>query len=396
MRHPVTSRLARAFRAASWWTALACVGAIAHSANAQGAPSAAPVVLVHAGRVFDSERGVLLPARDLLVRGERIDTIAERLTPPPGARVVDLSRYTVLPGLIDAHTHLLTLERPLASPAEVLAAVAIEGTPLRALHGAARARTFLDAGITTVRDLGNAGRFGDVALRTAIADGSVPGPRMFVSGPGISPEGGQYAGLQPAHRDLAAEEYQIVHNPAEAADAVRANATAGVDVIQGVRRVSDSTLALMRRTGVALVPTDVDSGLVATATARPDWRGPRPGPADIARMVAPGRARLRRALRAGVTIVAGSDDYLDLGLPQGAAAKRVLFAYAAAGMPPAQVLQTATINAARLLGRERDLGVVRAGAYADLVAVEGDPTTDLAAIERVRFVMKAGAVTTAP
>ena len=429
-----------------------CLGPSARAQEAlppAGAPPAAAVVLVRAGRVFDSEHGTFLPARDLVIRGERIDAVGERLAVPPGARVIDLSRYTLLPGLIDAHTHLLTLERPGAGPAEVLSAVAAEGTPLRALHGAARARTFLEAGITTVRDLGNAGRFGDVALRTAIADGSVVGPRMFVSGPGISPEGGQYAGLQPAARALAAEEYAIVHNTAEAADAVRQNAVGGADVIkvyaestpnrgvlsldelravvEAARRhglrvaahatsdaavwraaqagvasiehaydVSDSTLALMRRNGVALVPTDTDSLLIVRITSQPDYVGPRPGPADITRYLAPSRDRLRRALRAGVSVVAGSDMYLDLRGPQGAAAKRVLFAYAAAGMPNVQVLQAATVNAARLLGRERELGVVRAGALADLVAVEGDPGTDLGALEHVRFVMQRGAVVTGP
>src|SRR5690606_20970684 len=85
-------------------------------------------------------------------------------------------------------------------------AVMLEGTPLRALHGAARARTFLDAGITAVRDLGNSGRFGDVALKTAIGDGSVAGPRMFISGPGLSPIGGQFPGLVPGHIGIAEDE----------------------------------------------------------------------------------------------------------------------------------------------------------------------------------------------
>jgi imidazolonepropionase-like amidohydrolase len=88
---------------------------------------------------------------------------------------------------------------------EGVRSVVIEGTPLRALHGAARARTFLAAGITPVRDLGNAGQFGDVALRAAINDGSVDGPRMIVSGPGLSPEGGQFPGLQPGHSGIANE-----------------------------------------------------------------------------------------------------------------------------------------------------------------------------------------------
>jgi imidazolonepropionase-like amidohydrolase len=99
---------------------------------------------------------------------------------------------------------------------------------------------------------------------------------------------------------------------------------------------------------------------------------------------------LKRAIKAGVPIAAGSDNYIDLHMPQGNAAKHNLFAYAEAGMPLGQVLQAATLNAARLLGREGQLGVIKKGASADLIAVEGDPVADLTAIERVRFVMKEG------
>ena len=119
------------------------------SALAAQTPRDTGVTLIHAGRVFDSERGVFLPARDILVRHGAIDTIAEHLTAARGTRIVDLSRYSVLPGLIDSHTHLLYLTRPSGDPTlESMSDVIIEGTPLRALHGAARARTFLAAGIT--------------------------------------------------------------------------------------------------------------------------------------------------------------------------------------------------------------------------------------------------------
>ena len=265
-------------------------------------------------KLFDSETATLVGPRIIRVKGRMIDAVEPTMTIPAGGRVIDLTRYTVLPGLIDAHTHLLYLENPDAGDAtgEGTKAVIVEGIPLRALHGAARAKTFLDAGITAVRDLGNAGRFGDVALKTAIADGSLPGPRMFVAGPGLSPIGGQFPGLTPENIAIAEQEYRIVRSPADAAEAVRENVTLGADVIKiysnntpnrgslsieemqaivaaakrlGVRvaahatddaavwraafasvnsiehgyQVADSTLALMAKNGVALVPTDVDS-----------------------------------------------------------------------------------------------------------------------------------------
>jgi imidazolonepropionase-like amidohydrolase len=394
------------------------------------------VIVIRAGRLFDSEKGILLPARDIIVKNNRIDSVGENLAVPTGARVIDLTRYTVLPGLIDAHTHLLYLEDPsLGLTTEGIKALTLEGTPLRALRGAARGRTFLLAGFTTVRDLGNSGRFGDVALRMAINEGSIDGPRMYVSGPGLSPEGGQFPGLLSSHRQLAEEEYRIVRGAEDARLAVRENVTygarvikiysnntpnpaylsmeemraivdearllqvkvaahatddkavrraveAGVDSIEHGYEIKDETLSLMKARGVVLVPTDIDS----LSLTRYVERTKRPASPGLNRFLESSRERLRRALAAGVTIVAGSDNYISMGVPQGEAAKRVLFAYREAGMEPIQILQSATINAARLIdGR---LGVLKSGALADIIAVEGDPTKDFNSIEQVRFVMK--------
>jgi imidazolonepropionase-like amidohydrolase len=402
-------------------------------------------VVIRAGRLFDSESGTMRPGQDILVRNGQIVQVGPGIATPANARVIDLRSYTVLPGLIDAHTHLLYLESPKSTlTLEGVKAVAVEGTPLRALHGAARARTFLQAGITTVRDLGNSGHFGDVALRRAILDGSVDGPRMFVSGPGLSPVGGQFPGVQPAYQAIAEEEYRIVRNPADAADAVREVITFGAQVIKvfsnntpnpgaltpdelraivetanmmrvrvaahatsdaavwraaeaGVHsidhgyQIADSTLALMKRKGVALVPTDLDSVSAELYLKQAGTYTPE-SLRNFLRQVEPMKDRLRRAMAAGVTIAAGSDNYIDMGLPQGEAARRVLFAYHEAGMPATQILQAATINNGRLLGLEGRLGVIKPGALADIIAVEGDPLTDFKAIERVRFVMKAGTV----
>lgn len=205
-----------------------CAAALA----AQTPRDTTPTV-IRAGRVFDSEKGSMSGPQEILVVNGRITAVAAKVTAPRGARVVDLSKYTVLPGLIDAHTHLPYLENPENDLAlEGVKAVTIEGTPLRALHGAARARTFLAAGITTVRDLGNSGRFGDVALRAAIRDGSVDGPRMVVSGPGLSPPGGQFPGVQAGYQSIVEEEYRIVRGPADAAAAVQENVSLGAGVIK--------------------------------------------------------------------------------------------------------------------------------------------------------------------
>ena len=419
--------------------------AVAASAAASQTPIDTGITLIHAGRVFDSERGAFLPPRDILVRRGVVDTIAERLTPPAGARVVDLSRYSVLPGLIDSHTHLLYLESPAGElTTQGASAVIMEGTPLRALHGAARARTFLAAGITTVRDLGNSGRFGDMALRDAIRDGSVDGPRMIAAGPGLSPEGGQFPGLQSAYRAIAEEEYRVVRGPADAALGVRENvtygadvikiysnntpnrgslsvdemraivdeahrlhvkvtahatsdeavwraATAGVDGIEHVYQVADSTLALMKQKGIFMVPTDLDSATMLRYAARSQGKF-TVTPGQVPTFLNGQRERLRRAMKIGVTIAAGSDNYLDMGMPQGDAAKHNLFAYSEAGMPAQAVLQAATLNASRLLGLEGKIGVIKPKAFADIIAVEGDPGSDIHALERVRFVMKQGTV----
>jgi imidazolonepropionase-like amidohydrolase len=392
--------------------------------------------LIHAGRMFDSEHGTFLSNQDILVRAGAIVNVAPHIDAPTGAKIVDLRRYTVLPGLYDMHTHLLYLEGKGGLTMEGIKALVVEGLPLRTLHGAARARTFLDAGITTVRDLGNSGQFGDVALRKAISDGSMDGPRVFSCGPGLSAEGGQFPGLQPDFKSIAEAEYRIVHGPWDAAMGVRENVTygancikiysnstpqpgslsveemqaivaeakrmnvvvgahatsdasvyraavAGVNSIEHAYQVADSTLAFMAKHGTVMVPTDMDSAFATRfgMTA-----------AQAAPMLSMEHDRLRRAIKAGVTIVAGSDMYLDMDMPQGEAAKHNLLAYAEAGMTPVQVIQAATINAARVLHMENRLGVIKPGAFADIIAVGGDPTTDVHALFDVRFVMKGGTV----
>ncbi|MGX4642636.1 amidohydrolase family protein [Massilia sp. SYSU DXS3249] len=414
--------------------------------TAPGLHAAEPTLALLAGKVFDSERGVMTGEQVILVQDGRIAAIGAGVAVPAGARVIDLRAHTVLPGLIESHAHLLQ-EHPgdEHNTLTVTKAVAIEGDALRALRGAARAKSYLDAGYTTVRDLGNAGRFADVALKRAIAEGSVPGPRLFVSGPGLAPEGGQAPGLAPGHGAIVDGDYRIVRGREDARQAVRENLYGGADLIKiysnsspnkamlsvdemraivdeahlykmkvtahattdlAIRRaleagvdaiehgyaVDDATLAAMRSKGVVLVPTDMDFSLAEKQVRKLAMPLTE---AQIRNLATPYHERLRRARRAGVTIAAGSDMYMALGPGRGNAARRVLFAYAEAGLPARDILQAATIHGARLLG-ESGLGMLVKGAHADIIAVEGNPLENLAAIEEVVFVMKGGAVVSTP
>ncbi len=416
------------------------------AAQARALAAQGDVTVIRAGRLFDSERGVLLPARDILVRGGVVERVDAEIAAPAGARVVDLRAYTVLPGLIDAHTHLLLEVQPYAS---VTASVVAEGEVARALRGAGHARSYLRAGFTTVRDLGNAGGYADVALKREIEKGMLDGPRLYVSGPGLSAEGGQLDGLDLRHRGLAGEEYRIVRGVEDARLAVQEHAAygadvikvyadqrpkpvtltpeemraiveeahrlnlpvaahatsdasawhalrAGVDVIEHGYDLADSTLARMKARGVSVVPTfsDLDTAVIGPrARARAGGTVELPSPAAMAPVIADYRGRLRRLFASGVNVAAGSDMYWDVGIPRGEAARRVLFVYGQSGIAPARILQSATSGAARVL-REPRLGVIRPGSFADIIAVEGDPLADLSALERVRFVMKAGRVHT--
>jgi len=147
----------------------------------------------------------------------------------------------------------------------------------------------------------------------------------------------------------------------------------------------------MKQKGIFMVPTDLDSATILRYASRSQGKFTAT-PAQVPTFLNGQRDRLRRALKTGVTIAAGSDNYLDMGMPQGEAAKHNLFAYAEAGMSNLAVLQAATWNASRLLGLENRIGVLKPHAFADVIAIEGDPSTDIHALERVRFVMKQGTI----
>lgn len=410
---------------------------------------AAPVWTQEATLVVENARvivgdGTVLERGSVVMDGDRIVSVTEDPVEAPGARRIDAADKTILPGLIDAHTHLLSRWSPAIPEKLAWIRMAVEeGTALRALRGAVRARTYLEVGFTTVRDLGGTNG-GDFALRDAISEGSLPGPRMLVSGRGISPEGGQIPGLQSSYREIVTEDYRVATGQTQAVQAVRENLSRGADVIKiysdpwdervtftveemqamvaeahraGVKitahaitdeaivraveagvdaiehgyEASDSTLRRMAERNVALVPTDLDSVtalkfLPLVISEVSDLQ------AHAVELVERRRERLRRAVDVGVTIVFGSDNYLDLEEPQGVGAKRMLLGYAEAGLSPSLVLRAASVNAARLLDRSDHLGTLEVGKLADLIVVDGNPLEDLTALQRIELVVRGGEI----
>jgi imidazolonepropionase-like amidohydrolase len=400
------------------------------------------VVAIRAGQLFDGTGESLRRDVTILIRGDRIVEVGEAVTVPAGATTIDLSDWTVLPGLIDMHTHLTS------DPVDGYADRRFRDFPGHAaLVGAKNARLTLLAGFTTVRNLG-ATDFADIALRNAINEGLVIGPRVFTAGKGLGITGGHCdtGGFRPdlfeepgiergiangADEVRAAVRYQVKYG----ADLIKTCATAGVlsagteigpaqytlaeleamvetagmlnrrvvahaHGLDGIRNavragvasidhgsvLDDDVIRLMRERGTFLVPTMMAFEYVYTAAG--DGRL-APWSAIKAREVTPmARASHRRAIQAGVRIAFGTDAGV---FPHGSNADEFRL-MVAAGMTPARTLLAATRDAADLLGRLDDFGTLERGRRADIIAVRGDPLRDVEVLKDVGFVMRDGVI----
>ena len=396
---------------------------------------------IRAGRVLDVERGRALEDQVIVVVGERIARIgpAGEVAIPDAATIVDLSGYTVLPGLIDAHVHLL-------SDADEHGYQGLASSlPRSTVTGVKNARLTLLAGFTSARLVGAPG-FGDVALREGIDEGDVVGPRLLVAGPSLGITGGHCAGTNLLPPEFTAPDDGVADGPWAVRAEIRRNIKYGADLIktcstggvlsrgtdvglpqytleeltamaeeahshglkitahahgaQGIKNailagfdsiehaslIDDEGIRLARERGTTLV---MDVYVTEFILSDGEAAGILPESLEKERTVGQAqRDNFRKAHAAGVDVVFGTDAGV---YPHGDNARQfaVMVRY---GMTPMQALQAATVRAARLLGTEADVGSLDAGKYADIVAVRGDPLADIALLEEIPFVMKGGVV----
>lgn len=406
-------------------------------------PTLAQITAIRAGKLVDPDSGTVLSDQTILIRDNKIEKVGKGLEIPANAKIVDLSKMTVLPGLIDCHTHLADGARtgdPLNQFTKTGAEIALESVP--------NAKAMLESGFTTVRDVGTYRALGDIALREAIARGDIIGPRMFVAGAYVTIAGGAGAltGLAPDIQLPWDLHYGEANSPWEVRKVIRELAHDGVDHIkvlssgavlthgsnpksqeftleelqaavdeashfglrvaahahspQGIKNAilagvaSVEHASLIDDEGIALAKqhgTYLDMDIYDEECIQEDGRKGNV-PADFlahdAQLGQIQRDNFRKAVAAGVKMSFGTDAGV---CAYGTSGKQFAF-MVKYGMTPMQAIQAATTNAADLMGHSDEFGSIKPGKYADIIAVPGDPLADIRLLEDIPFVMKDGKI----
>jgi imidazolonepropionase-like amidohydrolase len=409
------------------------------SATAQeNAAASGKRTLIKAGHVLDVKTGKLADAQTIVVVGDTIQFIGPTasVAGQPGDTVVDLSRMTVLPGLIDVHTHL-TMNTDFDPYHELTSTDAKE-----AINGVVNARTTLMAGFTSARNVGASG-YTDVDLRDAINSGQVPGPHLLVSGPALGITGGHcddnllpfaYHSVGDGVADgIAAVQHKVRENIKYGADLIKICATggvlskgddpqasqytleemkaivadahrlgrkvaahahgaqgilwaseAGVDSIEHGSYINDEAIAEMKKDGTYLVPTlYLEDWMLEKGSLPPFYHQKMVDVSAVA------KGNIKRAMQSGVKIALGTDAAV---YPHGLNAHELDVYVNQIGMTPIAALQSATVNAADLMGWSAKTGTLEAGKWADIIAVDKNPLDDVRVLQDIKFVMKAGTV----
>ena len=403
------------------------------------AQTAAPITAIKAGRLIDPETATVTTNQVILIEGERIKAVGANVTIPAGATIIDLSKLTVLPGLVDTHTHMALTYKEQPENNYYYLTFVTDSTALRAIQAASNGIQLLNSGFTVIRDVGNNAMYADTALRQAIEQGWLPGPTVIPSGPIIGSTGGQLWPTPEMYKEhkMMFPEYIDADSPDEIVKAIRQNMLFGARTIKlcidckpwgysvddiklaiaeaakggckveghvqtpdGAQRAIDAGIYIIAH-GNALTPEHhrqmAEKGIYRAGTDTPftKYRGTE---AAFKQTV----AKLRDAWEKKVPLTFSTDfDYWNERmknektgewLTRGEMTIAFLDTWKAANIPPADILRAITINGYKAADVIKDRGPIKAGFFADLIAVSGDPLTDIDALRNVQFVMKNGMV----